>query len=41
MKKEEILIRAVTVEDISDILRLRRFMLHIGFADSVKLRVRV
>lgn len=41
MKREEILIRAVTVDDISDIIRLRRFMFQISFADSVNLRAMV
>ena len=36
MRKEEILIRAVTVDDVSDIVQLRRFIF--GFADSAEMR---
>lgn len=38
MKKEEILIRVVTVDDVGDIVQLRRFMF--GFADSTEMRAR-
>ena len=40
MKKEAILIRAVTVDDVSDIVRLRRFMFQFGFADSTEMRAK-
>jgi len=38
MKKEEILILAVTEDDVSDIVQLRRFMF--GFAGSAEMRVK-